>query len=150
MSLGEHQHCRMWPAKCSPPLVSLLLIPCVQSSSPSHHCNKGGSTLSRQHSPKPLPEKSQAGFSSLVTGCIFQNCFRFTKNRKIADGSQATPSLHVTHGTLGAQAMVSSLCGDIQLPQSSLLLLPALQNSSLRIYPHRHTTLPASHEFQQS
>lgn len=64
--------------------------------------------------------------------------------------SQATPSLCVTHGTLGAQAMVPSLCRDIQLPQSSLLLLPALQDSSLQISPHCHTTLPASNMFQQS
>lgn len=149
MSLSGHQHCSKWPAKCSPPLVSLtpdIMCP----SSPSHHCNREGSTLSRQHNPKPLSEKSQAGSSSLVTGCIFQNCFRFTKNRKKTDMSQTTPRLCVTHGTLGAQEMVPSLCGDIQLPQSSLPLLPALQDPSPQIYSHCHTTLPTSHMFQQS
>lgn len=149
MSLSGHQHCRKWPAKCSPPLV-FLSADAMCPSSPSHPCNRGGSTLSRHHNPKPLPEKSQAVFFSLVTGCIFQNCFRFTKNSKITDMSQPTPRLHGTHGTLGAQAMVPRLCTDIQLPQSSLLLLPSLQDSSPHIYPRCNTTLPASNMFQQS
>lgn len=108
-------------------------------SSSSHHCNRGGATRSRQHNPKPLPEKSQAVFSSLVTGCIFQNCFTFTKNRKITDMSQTTPSLHVTHGTLGHRQWF------LAYVETSSCLSPPSSCSLLSKIPHPrsiHTVTP--------
>lgn len=133
-------------AGCSPPLLPLTPEAKCPSSS-SGQCTRGGPTLSRQNGPQPLLEESQAGFSSQVTGCVFQNCFRFTKNGKIAGMSQTTPSLLVLMAHLGHRQWF------LANAETSSCLSPAPAPLLSRI-PHprsiRDTMLPASNMLQKS